>query len=102
MWVMSSVISSCVTPVDGATGLPTLVPLVRGAVAGRPGRGPDQFHQEPRPAAERRRVYEVHDQASEPSASQAAAVGRAFFSGRNADRSLGFTEELSSQGRQWR
>src|SRR3981189_346183 len=33
-----------------------------------------------RPAAERRGVQEVHDQASEPSAGQAVAVGRAFLS----------------------
>ena len=31
---------------------------------------------------------------------QAAAVGRALLGGWNADRSLGFTEELSPQGRQ--
>jgi hypothetical protein len=34
---------------------------------------------EPRMAAARRRVSEVHDQASEPPASEAALVGRAFF-----------------------
>ena len=50
-------------------------------------------------AAERRCVHEVHDQASEPSAGQTTIVGRAFFGGRNADRSLGFAEELSPQGR---
>jgi transposase len=38
--------------------------------------------------------------ASEPFSGQTAIVGRAFFGGRNADRGLGFTEELSSQGRQ--
>ncbi|ABE62936.1 hypothetical protein Nham_2140 [Nitrobacter hamburgensis X14] len=59
----------------------------------------DHLHQEPGAVAERRGAQEVHDQASEPSAGQAAAVGRALFGGRNADRSLGFTEELSSQGR---
>jgi transposase len=41
-------------------------------------------------------------QASEPSAGQAAIVGRALLGGWNADRSLGFTEELSPQGRQRR
>ena len=34
---------------------------------------------------ERGGVCQVHDQASEPSAGQAAVVGRAFFRGRNAD-----------------
>src|SRR5712664_4482872 len=87
-------------PIDGATGLQSFVPLVRGTVAGRSGLGPDHLHQEPGAAAERRCVHEVHDQASEPSAGQAAAVGRALLGGWNADRSLGFTEELSPQGRQ--
>jgi len=50
---------------------------------------------EPGAAAERRCVHQVHDQASEPSAGQATAVGRALLGGWNADRSLGFTEELS-------
>ena len=50
----------------------------------------------------RRCVHEVHDQASEPFSGQTTIVGRAFFGGRNANRSLGFAEELSSQGRQWR
>ena len=49
--------------------------------------GTRPFHQEPRPAAERRGVCKVHDQAFEPSTGQAAIVGRAFFGGRNADRS---------------
>jgi hypothetical protein len=53
-----------------------------------------QFHQEPGAAAEWRCVHEVHDQASEPPAGQAAAVGRALLGGWNTDRSLGFTEEL--------
>src|ERR1700730_7524318 len=87
---------------DRATGLQSFVPLVRGPFAGRPGLGPDQLHQEPRPAAERRGVCKVHDQASEPSAGQATVVRRTFFGGRNVDRSLGFTEELASQGRQRR
>ena len=52
--------------------------------------------------AERRDVYEVYDQASEPSAGKAAVVGRAFFGGWNADRGLGFTEEFPPQGRQRR
>ena len=90
------------TPVDGATGLQSFVSLVRGTVAGRSGLGPDHLHQEPRPAAERRCVHEVHDQASEPSSGQTTIVGRAFFGGRNTDRSLGFAEEFSSQGRQRR
>src|SRR5450830_165559 len=47
-------------------------------------------------------VFEVHEQASEPCAGKTAFVGRAFFGGRNADRGLGFTEELSPQGRQRR
>ena len=79
-----------------------LYPPVRGAGAGRPGLGPDHLHQEPGAAAERRSIGEVHDQATEPSAGQAAAVGRALLGGWNADRSLGFTEELSPQGRQRR
>src|SRR3977135_640184 len=66
------------TPVDGTTGLQAFVPLVRGAFAGPPGLGPDQLHQEPRPAAERRGVYEVHDQASPPSPGPAARGGRTF------------------------
>jgi hypothetical protein len=37
------------------------------------------LRQEPRTAAARRSVSEVHDQASEPPASEAALVGRAFF-----------------------
>ena len=82
------------TPVDGATGLQSFVPLVRGTVAGRSGLGPDHLHQEPGAVAERRSVHEVHDQAFEPSAGQAAAVGRALFGAWNVDRSLGFTEEL--------
>ena len=90
------------TPVDGAAGLQSFVSLVRGAFAGRSGLGPDRLHQEPGAAAERRCVHEVHDQASEPSAGQAAAVGRAFLGGWNADRGLGLTEELSPQGRQRR
>ena len=40
--------------------------------------------------------------ASEPSAGQAAVVGRAFVSGRNADQGLGFAEEFSPQGWQRR
>ena len=39
---------------------------------------------------------------SEPFSGQTTIVGRAFFGGRNADRSLGFAEEFSSQGRQRR
>ena len=34
-------------PADGAIGLQSLVLLVRGAVAGRSGLGPDQLHEEP-------------------------------------------------------
>ena len=78
------------------------VPVVRGAFAGRSGLGPDHLHEEPKPTAEWRGVYEVHEQASEPSAGKAAVVGRAFFGGRNADRGLGFTEEFSPQGWQRR
>jgi hypothetical protein len=44
----------------------------------------------------------TNDQASEPSAGQTTIVGRAFFGGRNADRSLGLAEEFSPQGRQRR
>ena len=73
------------TPADGAVELQSDVPLVRGPFARRSGLGPDHLHQEPRPAAERGGVCQVHDQASEPSAGQAAVVGRAFFRGRNAD-----------------
>src|ERR1700758_4873609 len=67
-----------------------------------PDLGSNHFHEEPRPAAERRGVCEVHDRASEPCAGQAAVVGRTFFGRWNADRGLGFAEELSSQGRQRR
>src|SRR6516225_1631714 len=42
------------TPADGAIGLQSSVPLVRGTFARRPGVGPDRVHEEPRPAAERR------------------------------------------------
>ncbi len=35
----------------------------------------------------------------QPFSGQTTIVGRAFFGGRNANRSLGFAEELSSQGR---
>ena len=37
--------------------------------------GPDRVHEEPRPAAERRGIRQVHDQAFEPSAGQTAIVG---------------------------
>src|SRR5262252_3695668 len=63
------------TPADGAIGLQSSVPLVRGTFARRPGVGPDRVHQEPRPAAERRGVRQVHDEAFEPSAGQTAVVG---------------------------
>src|SRR5262249_34540077 len=36
----------------------------------RPGVGPDRVHEESRPAAERRGIRQVHDQAFEPSAGQ--------------------------------
>ena len=67
-----------------------------------PGLGPDHLHQESAAAADRRGIYEVHDPAFEPSAGQAAVVGRAFFGGRNADRGMGFAEEFSPQGWQRR
>jgi len=76
------------------------------AVLGEGGRVPDRIvrdsprtsdTKEPRAAAERRCVLEVHDQASEPFSGQTTIVGRAFFGGRNADRSLGFAEEFSSR-----
>ena len=44
------------TPADGAIGLQSSVPLVRGTFARRPGVGPDRVHEEPRPAAERRGI----------------------------------------------
>jgi len=47
----------------GAIGLQSSVPLVRGTFARRPGVGPDRVYEEPRPAAERRGVRQVHDQA---------------------------------------
>src|SRR5262249_46322827 len=61
------------TPADGAIGLQSSVPLVRGTFARRPGVGPDRVHEEPRPAAERRGIRQVHDQAFEPSAGQTAS-----------------------------
>ena len=39
------------------------------------------------------------DRVWDPTTGQAAAIGRAFFGGRYADRGMGFAEELSSQGR---
>ena len=90
------------TTTHGAVGLQSFVPLVRGACARRTCLGPHYLHEEPRAAAERRGVYEVHEQPSEPLAGKAAVVGRAFFGGRNANRGLGFTKELSPQGRQRR
>lgn len=60
----------------------TSVPLVRGTFARRAGVG--------------------HDEAFEPSAGQTAVIGRAFFGRRDADRGLGLTEELPSEGRQRR
>ena len=64
--------------------------------------GPDHLHEEPRPDAEWRGIYEAHEQPSKPCAGQTAVVGRVFFGGRDADRGLGFTEAFSSQGRQRR
>src|SRR6266542_6568878 len=90
------------TPADGAIGLQSLVSLVRGAFARRPDLGPDYLHEEPRPTAERRGVYQIHDQASQPPADQAAVVRRAFFGGRNADRGVGLAQELPPQGWQRR
>src|SRR5262249_13314000 len=82
------------TPADGAVGLQSLVPLVRGAFARRPDLGSDHLHEEPRPTAEWQGVYQIHDPASEPSADQAAIVRRAFFGGRNADRGVGLPQEF--------
>jgi hypothetical protein len=73
-------------------GLQPFVSLVRGTAAGRSGLGSDHLHQEPGAAAARRCVHEVHAQASEPSAGQAVAVGRALLDGRKVDRSLGFED----------
>jgi hypothetical protein len=49
--------------------------------------------------AEWRDICQVHEQAFETSAGQAAVVGRALFGRRNADRGVGLTEELPPQGR---
>ena len=62
----------------------------------------DDLHEEPRSAADRRGICQVHEQTSEPSGGQAAVVGRAFFGGRNADRGVGLAQEFPPQGRQWR
>ena len=70
--------------------------------ARRPDLGPDDLHEEPRSAADRRGICQVHEQTSEPCGGQAAVVGRAFFGGRNADRGVGLAQEFSPQGRQWR
>ena len=67
-----------------------------------PRSGPDDLHEEPRSAADRRGICQVHEQTSEPSGGQAAVVGRAFFGGRNADRGVGLAQEFPPQGRQWR
>ena len=40
---------------------------------------PDDLHEEPRSAADRRGICQVHEQTSEPSGGQAAVVGRAFL-----------------------
>src|ERR1019366_2504510 len=47
----------------------------RGAFGGRFGLGSQHLHQEPGATAEWRGVYQVHEQASEPSAGKAAVVG---------------------------
>ena len=73
-----------------------------GTFARRPDLGPDDLHEEPRSAADRRGICQVHEQTSEPSGGQAAVVGRAFFGGRNTDRGVGLAQEFPPQGRQWR
>ena len=82
------------TPAHGAVGLQSLVPLVRWTFARRPDLEPDDLHEEPRSAADRRGICQVHQQTSEPSGGQAAVVGRAFFGGRNADRGVGLAQEF--------
>ena len=67
--------------------------------ARRPDLGPDDLHEEPQSAADRRSVCQVHEQTSQPSGGQAAVVGRAFFGGRNADRPRQRAWTLSS--RRW-
>src|SRR5262249_15336550 len=63
------------TPAAGAIRLQSASPLARGTLACRPAVGPDRVHEESRPAAERRGIRQVHDQAVEPSAGQPAVVG---------------------------
>src|SRR5260370_7637340 len=55
------------TPADGAIGLQSSVPLVRGTFARRPGVGPDRVHEEPRPASEPRGIPQVPNHAFDPS-----------------------------------
>src|SRR5580700_10008629 len=55
-------LSALGTPADGAIELQSVVPLVRGAFARRPDLECDHFHKEPRSAAERRGICQVHDQ----------------------------------------
>ena len=77
---------------------------IRSERPGRPRLGRDDLHQEPGAFAARRRVSEVHDEASEPSAGEAALVRRAFFGGWDLDRGLGVAEELQAERRprRWR
>ena len=63
-----------------------------------PGVGSKRIHQEPRSAAERRGVCQVHEQASASSAGQAVAVGRALFGRWHADCCMGIDEELCGEG----
>src|ERR1700730_18669510 len=88
------------TAADGTARLQPSVSLVRRACPRRSCVERDDLHQEPRTAAARRRVSEVHDEASAPLASEATLVGRTFLGRWNPDRSLGLAEEFSGQG--WR
>src|SRR5665213_2245249 len=83
--------------VDGAIGLQHAVPLVRGAEHGRPHLGRDGVYQEPRAAAERRHRAGVLSKGTGTGARTESAVGGSLHGGRNVDRSLGGTEEFSTQ-----
>lgn len=86
-----STASAGTKPIVGATALQSFIPLVRGASPDDPVWDPTTFKKN---ESGRRTATcsRVHDQASEPSAGPAAAVGRAFLGARNADPNLGFKE----------
>lgn len=81
---------------DGAIGLQSAVPLVRGHGDGRAGLGSRSVQQEPGAAAERRDSRGVLPACTEDGA--ASYVGRALHRGWHADRGLGEPQEFSPQG----